>query len=208
MGLSEEAAHPRLPLLFLVIHPPRCCRPPPPAHPAALPPPAAARRSKLSTASETIEQWLTVQNMWMYMEAVFSGGDIVKQLPQEAKRFQNIDKNFMKARARAGVGWLGAATVMSGLLRAVAGCSTCRVRTPLLLLLRSLPLCWLYCWPPASAPASPASAARPLQVVAHASETVNVVDTCVGTELLRSMLPHLLEQLELTQKSLSAYLGA
>ena len=60
--------------------------------PACLP-----ARSKLSTVSEVIEQWLTVQSMWMYMEAVFSGGDIVKQLPQEAKRFQNIDKNFMKA---------------------------------------------------------------------------------------------------------------
>lgn len=51
---------------------------------------------KLSTVGEVIEMWLVVQNMWMYMEAVFSGGDIVKQLPQEAKRFQNIDKNYMK----------------------------------------------------------------------------------------------------------------
>ena len=43
-----------------------------------------------------VEQWLAVQNMWMYMEAVFSSGDIVKQLPIEARRFQNIDKSFMK----------------------------------------------------------------------------------------------------------------
>lgn len=53
--------------------------------------------------SETLEQWLMVQSMWQYMEAVFSGGDIVKQLPQEAKRFQNIDKNFMKASEGSGL---------------------------------------------------------------------------------------------------------
>ena len=53
--------------------------------------------AKLSTVGEIIEMWLVVQNMWVYMEAVFSGGDIVKQLPQEAKRLQNIDKQFIKA---------------------------------------------------------------------------------------------------------------
>lgn len=61
---------------------------------------------KLSTVSEIIEQWLMVQSMWMYMEAVFSGGDIVKQLPQEAKRFQNIDKNYMKVCFRQPSTWM------------------------------------------------------------------------------------------------------
>ena len=37
---------------------------------------------KLGTVSEIMEQWFQVQNVWTYMEAVFSGGDIVKQLPQ------------------------------------------------------------------------------------------------------------------------------
>ena len=91
--------------------------------------------------NNTIQQPTTnkQQNMWQYMEAVFSGGDIVKQLPAEAKRFQNIDKSYVK-------------------------------------------------------------------IVAAAIETRNAVAVCAGSELMRSMLPHLLEQLELCQKSLSAYL--
>jgi len=94
---------------------------------------------KLSVVSEVIESWLVVQNMWMYMEAVFSGGDIVKQLPAEAKRFANIDKNYMK-------------------------------------------------------------------VVSTASDILNVVGTCVGSDVLKGLLPHLTEQLELCQKSLTAFL--
>uniref|UniRef100_A0A8C7PKH0 AAA+ ATPase domain-containing protein n=1 Tax=Oncorhynchus mykiss TaxID=8022 RepID=A0A8C7PKH0_ONCMY len=50
----------------------------------------------LSLISEVIEVWMLVQRKWMYLESIFIGGDIRSQLPEEAKKFDNIDKMFKK----------------------------------------------------------------------------------------------------------------
>lgn len=39
---------------------------------------------------------MLVQRKWMYLESIFIGGDIRAQLPEEAKKFDNIDKLFKK----------------------------------------------------------------------------------------------------------------
>lgn len=49
----------------------------------------------LNLVSECLETWFTVQKKWVYLEGIFIGAeDIRQQLPEEAKRFDAIDKLY------------------------------------------------------------------------------------------------------------------
>lgn len=50
----------------------------------------------LTLISEIIDEWLSVQRKWLYLEGIFIGGDISAQLPEEAEKFNNIDKEFQE----------------------------------------------------------------------------------------------------------------
>jgi dynein heavy chain, axonemal len=57
---------------------------------------------RLSSVAEVIDVWIVVQRKWQYLEGIFLAGDIRQQLPNEARKFEGIDKAF-KVRACARV---------------------------------------------------------------------------------------------------------
>jgi dynein heavy chain len=57
-------------------------------------------RKTLNVMQETLDEWMTCQRNWMYLEAIFGSPDIVRQLPVAAKLFKAVDiswKATMKA---------------------------------------------------------------------------------------------------------------
>ncbi|KAF8569239.1 hypothetical protein P879_02503 [Paragonimus westermani] len=59
-------------------------------------PTVQAWEKSLSVISEVLDIWLAVQRKWIYLEGIFIGGDIRSQLPDEAAKFDVIDKAFKK----------------------------------------------------------------------------------------------------------------
>lgn len=60
-----------------------------------------SENDKISEAFDTLDLWYKVQSLWTNLEAVFMGGDIAKAMPVEAKKFQAIDKNWIKIMEKA-----------------------------------------------------------------------------------------------------------
>lgn len=59
---------------------------------------AVVQRLEQALASiwNILDEWVNVQAKWLYLEGVFIGGDIREQLPDEAKKFDDIDRSFIR----------------------------------------------------------------------------------------------------------------
>ncbi len=58
-------------------------------------------RTTLLNLQVIMDEWVTCQHQWIYLENIFSGQDIKKQLANEAARFETVDKFFRNLMQRA-----------------------------------------------------------------------------------------------------------
>nr|XP_019939373.1 PREDICTED: dynein heavy chain 6, axonemal [Paralichthys olivaceus] len=50
--------------------------------------------------NQTLDEWLTCQRNWLYLESIFLAPDIKRQLPAESKLFLKVDKSWKEIMAR------------------------------------------------------------------------------------------------------------
>ncbi|KAM9770210.1 dynein axonemal heavy chain 6 [Menidia menidia] len=55
---------------------------------------------QLALFHQTLEEWLTCQRNWLYLESIFLAPDIKRQLPAESKMFLKVDKSWKEIMAR------------------------------------------------------------------------------------------------------------
>ncbi|XP_054832932.1 dynein axonemal heavy chain 1 [Eublepharis macularius] len=57
--------------------------------------------NKLKMTQDVLEEWLTCQRSWLYLEPIFSSEDINRQLPVESKRYQTMERMWRKIMKNA-----------------------------------------------------------------------------------------------------------
>jgi dynein heavy chain len=64
--------------------------------------------SKLHTAQKLVDEWLSLQRAWLYLEPIFGSEDIMRQMPLEAQRFQQVDTLWRKVMLESSGAWVRA----------------------------------------------------------------------------------------------------
>lgn len=47
-----------------------------------------------------LEEWLTCQGKWLYLEPIFSADEIMKQIPREGSAFRSMDATWRNIMAQ------------------------------------------------------------------------------------------------------------
>ncbi|XP_030273772.1 dynein heavy chain 6, axonemal isoform X2 [Sparus aurata] len=55
--------------------------------------------SQLTLFNQTLDEWLTCQRNWLYLEGIFLAPDIKRQLPAESKMFLRVDRSWKEIMA-------------------------------------------------------------------------------------------------------------
>ncbi|XP_066927305.1 dynein axonemal heavy chain 1-like isoform X2 [Clytia hemisphaerica] len=61
----------------------------------------ASWEEKLVMTQDVLDEWITCQRSWLYLEPIFSSEDINRQLPVESKRYQTMERIWRKIMASA-----------------------------------------------------------------------------------------------------------
>ncbi|KAF7658906.1 hypothetical protein LDENG_00006200 [Lucifuga dentata] len=61
----------------------------------------SAWERKLRTTQDVLEEWLTCQRSWLYLEPIFSSEDINSQLPKEASKYQTMEETWRRIMKNA-----------------------------------------------------------------------------------------------------------
>lgn len=52
-----------------------------------------------------MDEWLTCQGKWLYLEPIFSAEEIMKQIPREGSAFRNMDASWRQVVQQVGLRW-------------------------------------------------------------------------------------------------------
>lgn len=57
----------------------------------------------LRLVSSTLDEWMDCQRQWIYLEQIFVAQDIQRQLPEDSKAFQEVDRSYREIMRQARV---------------------------------------------------------------------------------------------------------